>query len=96
MSVNDPNYDADQRLRSVRGEIEHLFSLVTMNWGGIANARQMKVAERPVCNYILACFWLTNCLTCATGGNQTSTRFDCPPPSLEEYLLHCERKWHPQ
>jgi hypothetical protein len=51
----------------------------------------MKVALQPVCAYIIACFWLTNCMTCANGGNQTSWRFDCPPPTLDEYLSHCGR-----
>ena len=92
-SFKDPKkrLDRDQRhgqalLCSARGEVEHYFSMVVSNWRLFNNRADMKAGKRPIPALVFASFFLTNCLTCASGSNQSAARFNCLPPSLEEYL----------
>jgi hypothetical protein len=86
----EPNIRIGQnRLCSVRGEVEHYFALVTGRFRGITNKMEMKAGKRPIPAYVFSALFLTNCLVCANGGCQTSARFACSPPSLQQYLLYC-------
>ena len=75
-----------QKMKSARGEIEHWFAHVILNWRHLANELEMKMQSRPVFSYVWACSLMSNCLTAARGGNQISAKFSVPPPTLMEYL----------
>ena len=79
-------------LCSVRGEIEHFFSLVTVNFRALSNPLEMKPGQRHVAGFVRCAIFFANCLTCANGGNQASIRFECSPPSLREYLSFLAQK----
>jgi hypothetical protein len=70
----------------VRVSVEWCFRIVTQQWGAI-NFRDLEKSGLSSLGYrFLAAVLLTNMRTCLNGMNQISTYFDCPPPSLLEYL----------
>jgi hypothetical protein len=46
----------------------------------------MKIQKSAIVPMWHLAIFLTNCLTCANGGNQISKYFGLAPPSLEEYI----------
>ena len=84
---------AQAPIQSARGEIEHFFGAVILNFRLLSNRLEMKIGSRPLYDYVVCAVFLTNCLNChkcADGGNQISKRFGLSPPSLVEYLNYCE------
>lgn len=84
--TNQARIDMVSHLKSVRGEVEHFFCLVVMNWRHLSNLLDLKLQSRPVTAYIWTANLLTNLLTCANGSNQISDQFGLHPPGLREYL----------
>lgn len=69
-----------------RTSIEWGFRFVTQMWRALNHTDEQRSGRSNVgFQYLAACF-LTNCLTCLDGTNQAAAYFQCPPPSLEEYL----------
>ena len=70
----------------VRVTVEWGFRIVTQQWGAV-NFKDLEKSGLSSLGYrFLAAILLTNMRTCLNGINQISTYFDCPPPSLVEYL----------
>jgi len=81
-----PFHDA---VREARTEIEHFFALVTNLWQTLRAQDKMRLLQRPVSDYVWTGVFLTNCWTCANGGNQISDRFGAAVPVLATYLREC-------
>ena len=76
-------------MNGARVTIEHVFGFVVQNWAFIDFKKQQKVRwTRPALQYLNAQF-MTNCLNCIYP-NHVSHSFQCPPPSLHEYLHEFE------
>jgi hypothetical protein len=87
--LSKPVRQVQDALCSARGEIEHFFAFLINNFRGLSNTLEMKTGLRHIGVLIRLCVFLANCLICAEGGNQTSQRFGCPPPTLRQYLDFC-------
>jgi hypothetical protein len=77
----------NQRMNRARVTVEWQFGRIFALWKGVHYFMKLKSGQSPVAQYYLCATLLTNFLTCLDGGNQTSAYFDCPPPTLQEYLL---------
>jgi len=71
-------------LSSVRQSIEHAFGLVKMKWGILSKLRLDARNEVDVLIPLVASL-LTNAYTCMNYG-LIAERFDCVPPTLEDYF----------
>lgn len=89
--LSEPVRHVQDALCSARGEIEHFFAFLINNFRGLSNTLEMKTGLRHIGILIRLCVFLANCLICAEGGNKTSQRFGCLPPTLREYLDFCRR-----
>jgi len=70
----------------VRLSVEWSFGKVANTFAFIDFAKNMKALLQPVGKFYLLSVLFTNCHTCLYG-SETSYFFNCPPPSLEEYLI---------
>ncbi|EIN09671.1 hypothetical protein PUNSTDRAFT_67051, partial [Punctularia strigosozonata HHB-11173 SS5] len=77
----------NERMSSLRMEVEHTFGNVLNKWGFLRSKSKMKVYSSPVGRYYRVGVLLTNAMNCLRP-NQTSQFFLCSPPSLREYLHH--------
>jgi hypothetical protein len=62
---------------------------VASTWSYLQSFRGFRVKQQPVGQYYVVAADLTSIRTILHGGNNTSLYFDCPPPSLAEYLIAC-------
>ena len=72
-------------MSNVRASVEWGFGKLSSNFAFVAFPQNQKVFLQPVGTYYLVASLLTNCHTCLYG-SQVSQYFDCPPPSLKDYL----------
>ena len=89
----DPTREAFRRhICEARTEIEHMFAFLTNLWQTLRVQDKMHLLRRNVPALIEAAVFLTNCATCARGGNQVSDKFAMKPPDLEAYLQYCNER----
>ena len=67
-------------------EVEHIFGIICRTWPFLNAYWKMQAYSLPVGYYYRTAALLTNVLTCFRG-NQISTVFNCPPPSIDEYFI---------
>jgi len=79
-------------LQAARTEIEHFFALVTNTWPTLRCQDKMRLLQRSVPSLVWIGVFLTNCCTCANGGNQISDRFNATVPVLPAYLQECTNR----
>ena len=73
-------------MTQVRVSVEWGFNLVTNSFQAVDFIRwQRMFMTTPARQYRIATL-LTNCLNCLRGRNQVSDWFDCPMPSIEDYV----------
>jgi hypothetical protein len=76
----------NRRMSKVRIEVEHIFGIMSQTWPFLNAYWKMKAFSSPVRCYYKSAALLTNVMTCFCG-NQISSKFNCSPPALEEYLV---------
>ncbi|ETI53405.1 hypothetical protein F441_03643 [Phytophthora nicotianae CJ01A1] len=76
----------NKSMSKVRVSVEWGYGQVVNYWTALDLKRQARSGTQPVGSMYRVAILLTNCLTCANGGNTISDYFRLPPPSLEEYL----------
>ena len=76
----------NRRASRSRVSIENSFGFLSQEWAYLNLQQQQKSLLIPTGLIYFASVFLKNCKTCITGYNLISERFDCPPPSLEDYL----------
>lgn len=64
-----------------------MFKDVTNLWSFLTFPRSLRVKQSPVAAYYLVAADLTNLYTILRRQCQTSLYFNCPPPTLEEYII---------
>ena len=69
-----------------RTSVEWLFGIVCNKFRWVDYKDGNKIGKTAVGCYYIVAILLTNCITCLRGGNQHYARFECPPPTLHEYL----------
>lgn len=77
--------EVNKLMSRLRVSVEHSFGRTMMLWGFNGFKNDLKVGLSPIAAYFIVSVLLSNVHTCIYG-NQTSIRFNCLPPSLEEYL----------
>ena len=78
--------DFSTAMNAPRTSVEWGFGGVTQTFPLIDKWQVQQVGRTPVGLYYHAAVLFTNALTCVTRGNQTSSYFNCLPPSIAEYL----------
>lgn len=74
------------KMSAVRQAVENYFGISKNTFRLFQQPKSLKVLESAVgANYLVSCHIL-NILTILRGGNQISSYFNCPPPSLHTYL----------
>ena len=66
--------------------VEWLFGIVCNKFRWVDYKDGNKLGKTAVGCYYITAILLTNCITCMRGGNQHYARFQCPPPTLHDYL----------
>ena len=69
-----------------RTSVEWLFGIVCNKFKWVDYKDGNMLGKTAVGCYYITAILLTNCITCLRGGNQHYARFECPPPTLHEYL----------
>jgi len=77
----------NMKMSRVRVSIEWYFGYVCQLWQWVSTKRCQQLLKRPVALFFIVAVWLTNCATCARGGNQVSKFFECDPMDLNQYLI---------
>ncbi|KAF9061220.1 hypothetical protein BDP27DRAFT_1146071, partial [Rhodocollybia butyracea] len=72
-------------MSKVRIEVEHGFGVVVNLWPFLNNFRKMQVLSSPVGRYYRIGVLLMNAANCVCP-NQIAQRFNCMPPTLEDYF----------
>lgn len=73
-------------LATVRVSVEHSFGLVTNTFQAVDFTRWQRVfLTRPGLQYRVACL-LTNCISCVRQTNMVAHYFQCPLPTIQQYL----------
>ena len=72
-------------MSAARTTVEWMFKEVKQYWSTVDFKRKMKTGELPAGQLYMAAMLLTNIRSCLYP-NSISQYFDCPPPSLEDYL----------
>jgi hypothetical protein len=72
----------------IRTSVEWGYEKIVRYWAFLDYKKAMKIQLSAILPMWHLAIFLTNCLTCAKGGNQISKFFNIEPPSLEEYLLN--------
>ena len=75
----------NERMSNVRIVVEWTFNGILAIWGHLDCERSMKILEQPVGQQYINCAFLTN-IHCCFYGNQTSTYYQLPPLTLNDYL----------
>ena len=70
----------------IRTCVEWGYEKIVRFWAFLDFKKQMKIQKSAIVPMWHLAIFLTNCLTCANGGNQISKYFGLAPPSLEEYI----------
>ena len=70
-----------------RVTVEWFFKEVKLYWSYVDFKRKMRTREHAVGAIYVAAVLLTNMRNCIYP-NSISQYFECPPPSLEEYMTH--------
>ena len=70
----------------IRTSVEWGYEKVVRYWAFLDFKKQMKIQQSAIIPMWHLAIFLTNCLTCAKGGNQISKYFEVTPPSLDEYI----------
>ncbi|KIJ33508.1 hypothetical protein M422DRAFT_264439 [Sphaerobolus stellatus SS14] len=65
--------------------VENAFAIVLMLWPFLRTWWKMKIYGSPIGQYYRVGVLLTNAVNCISP-NQIAQRFDCQPPSIEEYF----------
>jgi hypothetical protein len=73
------------RMSAVRECVEWEFGLVASLWAFVDYSKNQKIYLQPVGKYYMVAVLLKNMHSCFYP-SQTSSYFECPPPSLREYL----------
>lgn len=76
----------NQRMSACRVTVEWVFKEVTSKWAFVSMKNQQKYLLSPLGVQYRVGTLLSNIHSCLNGGNEISQFFDCPPPSLAEYL----------
>lgn len=79
-------HEFNATMAKTRVAVEHGFGYVQKKWLKNSFHSTMMVGSSPCGAYYLAAILMSNIMTCLRGGNQISQQFQCPPPSLNEYL----------
>lgn len=74
-------------MSSVRIEVEHGFATVVNNFPFLNDHHRMKIYASQAGTFYRFAVLMSNVLTCLHS-NQIAQKFDCMPPSLNEYLHH--------
>lgn len=74
------------RMSRVRVTAEWMFRDITSTWQYLKTFYSLRVKQQPVGRFYIVAADLTNMRTILRGGGNTSRYFDCPPPTLEEYV----------
>ena len=85
--VNTPaQHFSNDLWTTMRVSNENCLALVVNNWKYIDYRKVANLHRQPLgLYYKLACI-LTNCISCLDH-NEVSVYFNCPPPTLEQYLV---------
>ena len=70
----------------IRTCVEWGYEKIVRFWAFLGLKKQMKIQKSAIVPMWHLAIFLTNCLTCAKGGNQISKYFEVTPPSLDEYI----------
>jgi len=70
----------------IRTCVEWGYEKIVRYWAFLDFKKQMKIQKSLIIPMWHLAIFLTNCVTCARGGNQISKYFNIAPPSLEEYI----------
>ena len=73
------------KMSKVRECVEWGFGKIVNLWAFLDFKKNLQLYSQPVATYYTVMGFITNCNTCLYGG-QTSTFFECEPPTLEQYL----------
>ena len=76
-------------MNSVRTSVEWAFGYIKQKFPFLNVVDYMKIGNSRVHDFYTCATFLANCITCLRG-NATSSFFDTPPPSLQEYLHYCK------
>ena len=76
-----------RRLTSTRGDVEHIFGLISTLWKRIRvkHTWELMKMKKFVRAHLFSIFFMTNCYSCIHG-NKASTKYGFTPYSLEDYL----------
>ena len=85
VALSADEQDFNTCMSRARIAVEWCFLKVVQKWGYLDHKKQIKVFGGPVASYYITASLLTNFHSCLHG-NQTSTYFNVPPPSLDAYL----------
>ncbi|KAI5813852.1 hypothetical protein BZA77DRAFT_251030, partial [Pyronema omphalodes] len=77
--------DMNKKMSAVRIGVKHSFGMIMMLWSFDGLKNKLKVGLSPIAGYFMISVLLPNIHTCYNG-SQTSTKFNCAPPSVEDYL----------
>ena len=70
----------------IQTSVEWGFEKIVKYWAFLDFKKGMKIQKSGIIAMWQLCVFLTNCLTCANGGNQISMYFGVAPPKLEDYI----------
>ena len=76
----------DARFSCARECIEHKFGEADALFPCMSLFTRLTIGTTPLEHIYFARLFLLNCVICLNGGGLTATRFNCPPPSLSDYL----------
>ena len=83
----DPDKDwLMKKMNADRTSVEWLFGIVCNKFKWVDYKDGNRLGTTAVGCYYITATLLTNCITCLRGGNQHYARFECPPPTLTDYL----------
>lgn len=84
--LTPPQLRLNTRMAKLRVSSEWMFKDVTSLWPLLSFHKGLKLRQMPVSKFYVLAADLTNMHTIMRGRCQTSLYFQCPPPSMEEYL----------
>ena len=79
------NVEHGRKMSKVRECVEWGFGKIVNLWAFLDFKKNLQMHSAPLGTYYTVMTNLTNCHTCFYGG-QTSSFFECMPPTIEEYL----------
>ena len=84
-NLTERHHQFNADMSSLRISVEHCFGKILQYWAYLDYKKGHKLLMSPVGKIYIVAALLTNALTCLYGG-KTPTRFNCVPPTLEEYF----------